>query len=246
MKFLISVILIMTAQFAHSSIGGHNGTTNLGNFLDVKCSTGVTCSRDKQKLKIVSSPSLVGPLTLERGAILSNPTSYDVSIASSGDTSLTVKGGEAKNAILNLYADEGDDSADKFSVRASADGTMHVQANSVSGLSMNSSGDVSILKALVSTINTFASGDTTPSVANGHVFKTFAANTVTITAFDDVVDGQEFLVLSQGPATFDVTGSSIICGTTDIITASGDATRFVYDGSKSRCTSYMDIGKNHN
>jgi len=97
-----------------------------------------------------------------------------------------------------------------------------------------------LIKPSVGSGVTFASGDATPSVSGaGPLFRTFTANPVTITGFTNAFQGQEFLVLSQGVVTFDVTSSNIICGTTDIVTASGDLTRFVYDGTVSRCEARM-------
>lgn len=95
----------------------------------------------------------------------------------------------------------------------------------------------------------FASGDTTPAVdVGGPFFKTFLNNAVTITNFTgaNIYPGQEIIVMSQGGATLDVTASGIICGTTDIVMTSGDLTKFMYDGGKWRCESYIDQGKNLN
>ena len=98
----------------------------------------------------------------------------------------------------------------------------------------------------VKTITTLTSGDTTPSVANNTYFKTYLNNTVTITAFDDGVAGQEIIVQSQGAVTFDVTSTTIKCGTTDLVTASSDVTRFVYDGTDWRCTARVKASGNLN
>ena len=80
-------------------------------------------------------------------------------------------------------------------------------------------------------ISTFTSGDTTPAVdAGGPFFRSFADNTVTITDFDGsgIYAGQEIVVQSKGPVTFDVTSSGLICGSTDLATnASGDVSRWV-------------------
>lgn len=104
-----------------------------------------------------------------------------------------------------------------------------------------------VVKPVLS-LSTFASGDTTPSVnSGGPFFRTFADNTVTITDFDDGYTGQEIVVQSKGPATFDVTSSGLICGSTDLATnASGDVSRWVYDGTDWNCTGFVDYGDNLN
>lgn len=120
----------------------YQSTSNLGLFTAIKCSTGLTCTKVGEKLNMVSSPTLVGPLTLELGAILSNPTSYDVSITSSGDQSFTIKGENNKAALLNLYADRGDDSADKWSLYVSGDDSLAIRNNATVLHNYVASGDV--------------------------------------------------------------------------------------------------------
>ncbi len=130
MKTIYLLLTLLTfASLSEAGFRGYQSTTDRGLFNSIKCSTGLSCTKVGDKFNMVSSPSLVGPLTLESGAILSNPTSYDVSVASSGDSSVTVKGGEGYAAILRLWADEGDDSADKFSIVSSGDNTLKIKSN---------------------------------------------------------------------------------------------------------------------
>lgn len=98
----------------------------------------------------------------------------------------------------------------------------------------------------VKTVGTFTSGDTTPSVANGTSFNTFLNNTVTITTFDDGYTGQEVDVYSQGAVTFDVTGTTLKCGSADVVTASGDLSRWVKGATNWNCTSFIDASDNLN
>lgn len=98
----------------------------------------------------------------------------------------------------------------------------------------------------VRSVATFTSGDATPSVAGGVYFKTFLNNTTTITDFDDGYQGKTISVLSQGPVTLDVTSTNLKCGTTDIVTASGDMTRFVKVDTEWRCISRTKASGNMN
>lgn len=50
-------------------------------------------------------------------------------------------------------------------------------------------------------VNTFADGDTTPSVLDESVFKTANTSPTTITAFDDGVEGQEIFILLDANTT---------------------------------------------
>ncbi len=95
-------------------------------------------------------------------------------------------------------------------------------------------------------ITTFTSGDATPSVANNTYFQSYLNNTKTITALDDGEAGQEILIYSQGAITYDVTGTTLKCGTTDVATISGDITRWVNDGTNWNCTARVKASGNMN
>jgi len=79
-----------------------------------------------------------------------------------------------------------------------------------------------------SVINTFAAADTTPTVAAGSVFRT-DTGTLTITSFDNGSQGKEITVISKGAVTFDTTGTNLAGSSADLVTASGDTTRWVCD-----------------
>lgn len=114
------------------------------------------------------------------------------------------------------------------------------------GVDCSKSGEKLLLKLnQVKTIATWSSGDATPSVANYTFFNTYAASQ-TVTALDDGETGQEVLVLSTAGITYDVTGTTLKCGTTDVITASGDLTRWIYDGTNWRCTARVKASGNMN
>jgi hypothetical protein len=86
----------------------------------------------------------------------------------------------------------------------------------------------------------FGAGDATPSVANGNLFRGINS-TQTINTFDDGVAGQIITVVSRAALTFDFNASNLKCGTADIVTASGDATQWVYDGTNWYLLSWMDV-----
>lgn len=119
MKKILGIIGFLTAM-ATASAGMQFYNTagaNLGVFAVAKCSTGMTCTNVGGKLNIVSSPSLLGPLTLENGMVLDNSSASLVAFTSaSDDTNLKLVGFEAKDAVLSLWADQGDDTADKYSL----------------------------------------------------------------------------------------------------------------------------------
>tara|TARA_Y100001963_G_scaffold160189_1_gene268798 strand:- start:505 stop:2010 length:1506 start_codon:yes stop_codon:yes gene_type:complete len=94
------------------------------------------------------------------------------------------------------------------------------------------------------TFVTFADGDGTPSVANGNIFK-HHASTQTITMFDDGIVGQIITVISTAAITYDVTTTNLKGGSTDLVTADGDVTQWVFDGTNWYLLSFMDISDDY-
>ena len=90
-----------------------------------------------------------------------------------------------------------------------------------------------------STYNTFTASDTTPSVRNGNYWNTHTG-TLAITDFDEGYAGQHIYVISKGAITYDVTSSGLKGGTTDLVTASGDLTCWLYDGTDWILTQFTD------
>jgi len=81
-------------------------------------------------------------------------------------------------------------------------------------------------------VTTFANSDATPDVSGAYYCETGTAAD-TITDFDgaDIYTSQEIVVVSKAAITYDVTGAGLVGGSTDIVTASGEATRWLYDGT---------------
>ncbi len=90
------------------------------------------------------------------------------------------------------------------------------------------------------TFGTFSASDTTPSVLGGNLWKTHASGQ-TLTTFDDGVPGQIITVISTAAVVYDVTGTTLKGGTSDITTASGDVTNWVYDGTNRYLINFMDV-----
>lgn len=98
-----------------------------------------------------------------------------------------------------------------------------------------------IAKASKGAAATFVDSDLTPDVGAGLNFET-GTTTATLTDFDgaDIYEGQVIVVISKGAITWDVTSSGIVCGTTNIVTAIGDVSTFMYDGTDWYCLSIID------
>ena len=93
--------------------------------------------------------------------------------------------------------------------------------------------------------NAFGASDTTPSVSAGNVFTT-DGTAQTLTDFDNGVAGQIIYVISTDATVFDVTGTNLNGGSTDITTASGDVTTWLCEnGTDWHLISYKDQSANH-
>lgn len=65
LKLLIAAAMLMAAP-AYAGFQAINGTTNLGVFNKLTCSTGLTCTKSKDSVSIVSSPSITsGAITIK-------------------------------------------------------------------------------------------------------------------------------------------------------------------------------------
>jgi len=91
---------------------------------------------------------------------------------------------------------------------------------------------------------TFADSDATPSVAFGTNFNTGTATT-TVTMFDNGTTDQLIYVTSKAAITYDTTGTNLQGSSVDIVTASGDITMWLFDGTNWTLLSWIDISKDN-
>ena len=108
---------------------------------------------------------------------------------------------------------------------------------------ITTSGNLIVDGALdMGTVETFTDSDLTPDVSDGSYFIT-NTTTATLTDFDGsgIVAGQVIYVESAGAITYDVTTTGLIGGSTDIVTADGDLTSWLYNGTDWLLISFMDL-----
>ena len=96
-------------------------------------------------------------------------------------------------------------------------------------------------------VSTFTDSDLTPDVSGAAYWNTNTTG-ATLTDFDGagLSDGDILVVVSKGAIVYDVTSSGIKGGTTDITTAAGDVTTFVYDGTDWLVVARMDMSDDLN
>jgi hypothetical protein len=122
-KVFLSTLLSSTLAFA--GVVGYNGTTNLGVFSTVKCSTGLTCSGLGSTMTIVSSPTLAGT-SLALTSTLSAVGNFSINT-----NKFTVAGSTGNTAILGDVAVN----TNKFTVAASSGNTLVAGTLAVTGTS---------------------------------------------------------------------------------------------------------------
>ncbi len=138
--------------------------------------------------------------------------------------------------------------------------TIYIQADQGNGVAsielVSDAGGITITAAkplkleaalTLNDIRTISDSDDTPDVGGFSFFKTGTV-TDTIDDFDgtNIEEGQIIVVISEGAITYDVTGGALICGTTDLITADGDVTMWIYDGTNWQLLSWMDDAVDQN
>ena len=57
---------------------------------------------------------------------------------------------------------------------------------------------------------------------------------------DDGTVGQVVYVISKAAITYDVTSTNLKCGSTDLVTAAGDLTTWLFDGTNWSCINFTD------
>ena len=92
-------------------------------------------------------------------------------------------------------------------------------------------------------LGTFIASDATPDVSSGDLWETHTG-TLSITDFDNGKQGQHIYVISKGAITYDVTSTNLKGGSTNLVTASGDITCWIYIGASWYLTNFMDVSAN--
>ena len=194
--FLALLVALTLSTPAHTAMKWLNSSSvDLGTFSEAKCSTGLTCTVVSGRLNMVaSSPSF----TLESGEVLNNTVDDTVEIISNDEhTTLKVTGFEAKDAILELAADQEDDAADLYSLKADTSNVLSI-LNSTNVL------------ATVSAVGDWAFKGTTPYLTIGDAGAEDAG-----LVFDG--NAQDYNISLDDTADTLVIGLGSAAGTTDAI-----------------------------
>lgn len=154
-KLAVFLGILFSTMFAVAGFEMIGGTTKLGFANKIWCSTGVTCTKVGDRLKIVTNAAVVGSVSLDSDETIANAVDDTVEIKSNDEvTTLRVEGYEAKDAIFQLAADDGDDTADMYFFKSGASNGLTI-GNGITDL------------ATVSTAGDWAFLGTTPTLTVG-------------------------------------------------------------------------------
>jgi len=158
--------------------------------------------------------------------------------AAGTESDLRLTTGDSLRWIIrrNSTAEGGSDAGSDFAIVARTDAGAAIDIPIT--ITRAAGGNITLVRPLVtsgrfstSTVTTFGSADTTPTVVAGNIFKT-VDETIALTAFDDGVAGQEITIIGQNSAntcTVSDAGTLKIAGAW---TAAADATlTLVNDGT---------------
>jgi len=203
--------------------------------------------------QITASSLDVDNINIDGNTITVTDTNGDLMLKPSGtgDITMAMSGGSTSVGALHLDGATGNMSwnsgADDFIFNFSA-GLLYLD-NSSSRVGVNTTSPDANLEVVgsfaangpSSTFVTMSSGDTSPNVSTGNIFKSHS-DQVTIDQFDGGVCGQIIIIISGGQTEYDVTSSELKGGTTNIRTDAGDVTMWVCESATVwHLLSWMDL-----
>ncbi len=136
--WVMLTLLIPAIGFGFNAINA--SSVNLGMFDSIQCSTNMTCTKVGKYLKLVATSA---SLALAGGETIGNATDDTIKMTSDDEALiLRVEGFEAKSATLALAADDGDDTADVYSLIADTSDVLTLKNGVTTLQTMSSSGDI--------------------------------------------------------------------------------------------------------
>jgi hypothetical protein len=209
MRFLGIVLatMLMTGSLAHAGFQGINGSTSLGVFNKLTCSTGLTCTKSKDAFSIVSSPSITG-------------------------SPLAITANSATAATIDLKANANASNGDDWQLKSTTSQGGLQFLNNTSGslvnkLSLDTSGNLTTVGTLTSTGIFTPTGGIAASATTKTIYGNYSPGAVA-NATSATPDATHAFV-SQGwvPHNMTVTGVAVLnggtCGTNKWIVALYDS-----------------------
>ncbi len=145
-KWITAVVTAIACTPAFAIRGYNSSGAMLGQSDAFKCSTGITCSMVGGKLVMTAASFSTGAFTMENGDAISNAVDDTLSFQSDdSDSTIQALGFEGKDAILQLWADQGDDAPDKWSLLSDhTTNSLFFKNNATSVFSLTSAGIITL------------------------------------------------------------------------------------------------------
>lgn len=139
---IFAIVLLSTSAFAVKVL--NSSSAFLGQASTIKCGSGITCAVAGAQVTITDT-NTSGPITLESEEVINNTVDDTIEFLSNDEvTTVQILGFEGKNAVLNLYADQGDDNADKFSITSNTTNNLVFANNGTGFWTFSSAGVVTM------------------------------------------------------------------------------------------------------
>ena len=165
----------------------------------------------------------------------------EINLVAGGNLTISASGGGASKPSITVKSDLPNTWPNTtFGVTGitTITGSTSVVGSVTASSNISSSGNI-IGSSTIYKKNTWANSDATPSVLNGTYWESGTAG-VTVTTMDDGQVGQVVHVISKAAIVYDVTSTTLKCGTTNLTTAAGDLTSWLFDGTNWTCIGFTD------
>lgn len=159
LNFAATLLLATLCSPAHAGFQGLNGSTSLGIFNKLKCSTGLTCTKVGDSFSMVSSPSIVG-------------------------SPLSLTGASSTAGIVDIIANAGASNGDKWEIQSTVSQGGLKWLNNTSGslvqkMLLDTSGNLTVAGTATITGVFTPSGGIAASVATKTIWATWHPDVVT-------------------------------------------------------------------
>ena len=199
---------------------------------DVKVGIGVAVP--EAKLHIFTGEASIAPVGSADELVIEGSGHTGMSILGGAGSSLTIAFGDSGDADIGQISYDHGSNAMNFVVAAAQamiiDSSQQVGIGTTSPDTLLEVSGSFAANGPSSTFVTMASGDASPDVSGGNIFKSHTDG-VTIDQFDGGICGQVITIISGGATVYDVTSSELKGGTTNITTAAGDVTMWVCESA---------------
>jgi hypothetical protein len=206
---------------------------------------GVGIAAPEAKLHILTGDASIAPSSDADEFVIEGSGHTGMSILGGASHSMTIAFGDSGDANIGQISYDHNNNAMNFVTATTQamiiDSSQQVGIGTTSPDTMLEVSGSFAANGPSSTFVTMASGDTSPDVSGGNIFKSHTDG-VTIDQFDGGICGQIITIISGGATVYDVTSSELNGGTTNITTAAGDVTMWVCESATDwHLLSWMDL-----